>query len=74
MNPLKKLWVRGVSFAVVSAGLLSSGAALAVTDKRAVVGAQDVAPAIPEPGAIVLFAAGAALVGWTIHRRRSSAE
>jgi hypothetical protein len=75
MNQLRMLWVRVVSVAfTVGAGILSADAALAMTDKRAVAGAQSVAPAIPEPGAIVLFAAGAALVGWTIHRRGSSAE
>jgi hypothetical protein len=73
MTHLQNLWARGVVGAFAVAGfLLSADVALAVTDKRAIAGATDVMPAVPEPGAIVLFAAGAALVGWTIRRRRSA--
>ncbi|MGH0038154.1 MAG: PEP-CTERM sorting domain-containing protein [Myxococcota bacterium] len=74
LSQLNHFRVRGVLFAFALASFLGAETALAMTDKRAVAGAQSVAPAIPEPGAIVLFAAGAALVGWTVRRRRSAAE
>ena len=72
MNKLNSLWVRGASFALaLASGTLFAEVAMAMTDKRAVAGAQSISPAIPEPGAILLFAAGAAVVGWSVRRRRS---
>jgi len=72
MGRISSLWVRGVSFVLtVASGMLFAEAAMAMTDKRAVAGAQSIAPAIPEPGAILLFAAGAAIVGWSVRRRRA---
>ncbi len=45
-------------------------AAMAARDNRAVSGAQNAVSAVPEPGAILLFAAGAAIVGWSLQKRR----
>ena len=56
--------------AACAASPLLTGAAMAARDTRAVSGAQNAVPAVPEPGAILLFAAGAAIVGWSLQKRR----
>lgn len=53
--------------------LLLTSPALAATDKRAVQGAStELAPVIPEPSSILLFAAGVAVVGYGVRRRLRS--
>lgn len=57
------------SVALVS---LWTAPALAMADKSAVQETeQQIGSAVPEPGAALLFAAGAGLVAWSVRRRRT---
>ena len=50
--------------------LLAVAPALAEASKAALEGAErSVGPATPEPAAVLLFAAGAGFVAWTVRRR-----
>ena len=52
--------------------LSTAGSVLAmVSDQSLEEAGNQVGPAVPEPGAILLFAAGAALVGAAVRRRSS---
>jgi hypothetical protein len=53
------------------AALLAASPALAETSRAALKGAEScIGPAAPEPGAALLFGAGAALVAWAVRGRR----
>ena len=73
MPALRPILARLVHAAAFLLPLLVAAPGLAVTDKRAVIGAAaDIGPSIPEPSSILLFLIGGGVVGYGVHRRRSS--
>ncbi len=65
--------MRAFAISMLTLLVLAAAPALAMLDAASVEQTeQTIGPSIPEPGALLLFAAGATLVFWVLRRRVTS--